>query len=143
VGVPHTAALSHQFYTEFAQTARREFTRSSERAKKTSKKMGVMTEAGVKTEAGEGVKEEGEEGEMRPFQTLDFLIRDWQNFEDDEDVARCLAEMPEVLEEALTASVEDDGTRTQIKAAFEKIGCFLLPHPGIPITKKDFQVALI
>ena len=31
--------------------------------------------------------------ENNPFQQLDFLVRDWQNFDDENDVMRCLAEM--------------------------------------------------
>lgn len=105
-----------QFYTEFAQTARKEFEKTKARGK------------------GKPVA-----GDMFPFQTLDFLVRDWQNFEDDEDIEQCLKEMPEVLSAAMTLSVEDDGTREQIKSAFETLGCFLLPHPGIKITKNNFD----
>ena len=31
--------------------------------------------------------------ENNPFQQLDFLVRDWQNFEDENDIMRCLGEM--------------------------------------------------
>jgi len=52
---------------------------------------------------------------------------------------RCLAEMSKVLDGAMNATIEDGGTRTQLRAAFEKIDCFLLPHPGIPMTRPKYD----
>jgi len=81
----------------------------------------------------------GEAKRLPPFQQLQFLVRDWQNFEDDDDVDKCLAEMPVALDTALKQNVDDDGTREAIKAAFERLSCFLLPHPGIAMTKKKYD----
>eukprot|EP00457_Paulinella_chromatophora_P002455 gb/GEZN01002460.1/.p1 GENE.gb/GEZN01002460.1/~~gb/GEZN01002460.1/.p1 ORF type:complete len:591 (-),score=142.89 gb/GEZN01002460.1/:701-2374(-) len=74
-----------------------------------------------------------------PFQSLQFLVRDWQHFSDESDLARCLKEMPDALTTALKQNVDDDGTREAIKAAFQNLSCFLLPHPGLPVTKKQYD----
>jgi hypothetical protein len=47
--------------------------------------------------------------------------------------------MPKVLDAAMNATIEDGGTRAQLRAAFENIACFLLPHPGIPMTKPKYD----
>ena len=45
-----------------------------------------------KTKVAAGVADEAPELEekARPFQSLEFLVRDWQNFEDEEDSASML-----------------------------------------------------
>jgi atlastin len=73
---------------------------------------------------------------------LQFLIRDWQNFEDEENVDQCLSEMPGVLSHAIEREVADDGTREQIRASFSKLSCFLLPHPGKKLTNKNYDGAI-
>jgi len=74
-----------------------------------------------------------------PFQSLEFLIRDWQNFDDDKDMTQCLASMPAVLEEALQQSKHDEGMREQIKMAFQSLSCFLLSHPGLQMTNPKYD----
>lgn len=109
------------YFTEFSRAALKEFNRAEEKKKDLT---GSTTESEEKHSA---------------FQSLQFLIRDWQNFEDEEDIEGCLASMPAVLEDSLNAEVEDEGTREQIKAAFDDISCFLLPHPGKALTNKKYD----
>jgi len=76
-----------------------------------------------------------------PFQMLDFCIRDWQNFEDEEDIEGCIQSMPKYLASKMkrmeAAHGEDmNATRDQIDACFQDVECFLLPHPGFKVTKK-------
>ena len=40
-----------------------------------------------------------------------------------------------MLEDSLVVNVRDAGTREQIRAMFDKISCWLLPHPGTDMTK--------
>ena len=75
-----------------------------------------------------------------PFQTLQFLIRDFQ-FETKEQ--REESGMKKYLDKFL--SVEDrqqaDLTeiREHIQESFEKVGIFLLPHPGFAVPEPDYD----
>jgi len=75
-----------------------------------------------------------------PFQKMEFLVRDWQNFEDDEDLPACEAEMTTYLETVLAQRAGSDlkATREQINSCFEDISCYLLTHPGFGVTKKRY-----
>lgn len=36
-----------------------------------------------------------------PFQSIDFLVRDWQNFDDEENIEKCLSEMKPYLDKIM------------------------------------------
>lgn len=112
------------YFTEFSRVALKEFELAQQRREQNNPKFKADVKPGP------------------PFQTLDFLVRDWQNFADDEDIAKCLEEMPAVLKAAMETDVQDDGTRESIKSAFHQVKCFLLPHPGTKMTKKQFSGTL-
>lgn len=78
---------------------------------------------------------------MRPFQRLDFLVRDWQNFDDENDEDTVLQEMEEYLSEILSSRTQKDlaDTREQINECFQELSCWLLPHPGFEVTKKNYD----
>jgi len=65
------------------------------------------------------------------LQTLDFLIRDWQNF--DEIQTNINNYSYSYLNKIFSVKQYDDMniTRNQIKNCFNKIDCFFLPHPGL------------
>jgi atlastin len=83
-----------------------------------------------------------------PFQRMEFLVRDWQHFDDDEDNAdndnntleRMEASMTEYLTTVLAEREASDlkDTRAQIQSCFEEITCYGLCHPGFAVTKKKF-----
>jgi len=75
-------------------------------------------------------EEEGEEEDIpeAPFQRLDFLIRDWQNFDDDANIKTCLESMPTYLKSKLN---EKHGMEESLRG--------LLPHPGFKVTKPNFD----
>lgn len=77
----------------------------------------------------------------KPFQKIEFLVRDWQNFEDDEDMDACEAEMKEYLDTVLAEREAADlkDTREQITSCFEEVSCFLMTHPGFGVTKKKYD----
>lgn len=75
----------------------------------------------------------------RPFQRLEFLVRDWAHFDENWSLTRCIEEMDHVLEDSLVVNVRDAGTREQIRAMFDKISCWLLPHPGTDMTKPNYN----
>jgi atlastin len=82
----------------------------------------------------------------KPFQRIDFLVRDWSNFDEDEaeeaspDLAKLEAEMDGYLKDVIKSRDAKDlaETREQITSCFSKVGCYLLPHPGLAVTKKKY-----
>eukprot|EP00536_Pseudo-nitzschia_multiseries_P003452 jgi/Psemu1/236703/estExt_Genewise1.C_530078 len=78
---------------------------------------------------------------IKPFQTMEFLVRDWQHFEDEEDYDRMEEEMKEYMEKVISEREAKDlqETREQILACFEKTTCFGLSHPGMAVIKKNFK----
>lgn len=77
----------------------------------------------------------------KPFQTMEFLVRDWQHFEDEEDLDAMEREMGEYLEKVISERDAKDlqDTREQIFACFANLSCFGLSHPGMQVIKKNFQ----
>jgi len=86
-------------------------------------------------------KMKDEEDNVKPFQTMEFLVRDWQHFEDEEDYNRMEEEMNEYMEKVIAEREAKDlqETREQIQACFEKTTCFGLSHPGMAVIKKNFK----
>lgn len=82
-------------------------------------------------------------GHRKPFQNLEFLVRDWPNFENQEDIVSCEEEMRKYLKtQVLVESTGDNDlreTRNQIYSCFEDISCFLMPHPGLKVTRPDYN----
>jgi len=78
-----------------------------------------------------------------PFQKIEFLIRDWQNFdtEDETDIASMEAEMAGYLEHVVREREASDlkDTREQINSCFEEISCFMLTHPGFAVIKNKYE----
>ena len=82
-----------------------------------------------------------------PFQTVDFLVRDWQNFSND-DVPVSDADfesMEKEMDDYLTSVIRERDasdlreTRQQIASCFEKVTAYLLTHPGLAVTKSKFD----
>jgi atlastin len=65
------------------------------------------------------------------LQTLYFLIRDWQNFDESNDDIDNYSKV--YLNKVFNTTNYSDmnNTRNQIKNCFEKIDCSFLPHPGL------------
>jgi len=76
-----------------------------------------------------------------PFQKMEFLVRDWQNFEDDEDLPACEAEMEAYMDNVLAERAGSDlkATREQIQSCFQTVSCYLMTHPGFGVTKKRYS----
>ena len=83
-----------------------------------------------------------------PFQTLQFLVRDWNEFEDlEEDDLKNMKELEKgmteyldgVLSTTATSSKDLVSVRTHIKDCFETVDAFLLPHPGFEVVKKSYD----
>jgi len=81
-------------------------------------------------------------GDRKPFQKMEFLVRDWQNFDDEEDIEGCETEMKKYLADVIanpTDANDLSDTRDQINICFEDVSCFLMPHPGKAVTKKSYS----
>jgi len=79
----------------------------------------------------------------QPFQKIEFLVRDWQNFdtEDEEDVVAMEVEMAAYLEHVTAERAASDlkETRDQINACFEDVSCFMMTHPGFAVIKNKYE----
>lgn len=100
-----------------------------------SKAEATSEEAAVDTEKTPPRKE--------PFQKIQFLVRDWQNFdtEDETDIEGMEAEMQAYLEHVLAERAASDlkETRSQITSCFEEVSCFMMTHPGFAVIKNKYQ----
>jgi atlastin len=79
----------------------------------------------------------------QPFQKIEFLVRDWQNFdtEDETDIAAMEAEMAAYLEHVTAERAASDlkETRDQITSCFEDVSCFMMTHPGFGVIKNKYE----
>lgn len=72
--------------------------------------------------------------EPKLFQHLEFLIRDWANFEPDWDMDTCEKQMKDHLAQHFDHS-RDASTPDAIRKMFEDVACWALPHPGLRMNK--------
>ena len=82
------------------------------------------------------------EDEHKPFQKIEFLVRDWQHYDDeDEDYEAMEKSTEEYLGKVLADREASDlkDTREQIHTCFEEISCYALCHPGFAVTKKKYN----
>ena len=117
----------------------------------------VVAVVGVSEGAGDGAGEAEEKeaddarstsetrhpGKNQPFQKIEFLVRDWQNFdtEDETDIAAMEAEMAAYLEHVTAERAASDLklTRDQITSCFEDVGCYMMTHPGFGVIKNKYE----
>lgn len=82
----------------------------------------------------------------KPFQRLEFLVRDWQNYEDDTKPIHLLTkEMDAYLDEVLSTKrdhVDLKQVREQVTRSFDSVSCFLMPHPGKEVPNVKFDGAV-
>jgi atlastin len=79
----------------------------------------------------------------RPFQTLDFLVRDWKHFKKDMTVQACKDNMKEHLARHTDPTrVRENSTAEMLNSMFQNIGCYCLPHPGFAIEDDDWTGAI-
>lgn len=107
----------------------------SEYGRMALKSDGQKAEEEDDTKKGKGTKQK------RPFQRIEFLVRDWQNFEDDEDMALMEQEMEKYLSTVIAERDAKDlqDTREQITSCFDEVSCFMMTHPGFAVTKKKYN----
>eukprot|EP00934_Nitzschia_sp_Nitz4_P008245 Nitzschia sp. Nitz4//scaffold42_size132992//87720//89495//NITZ4_003408-RA/size132992-processed-gene-0.16-mRNA-1//1//CDS//3329551745//8235//frame0 len=77
----------------------------------------------------------------KPFQKMEFLVRDWQHFEEEEDYDEMEREMNKYLEDVIAERDAKDlqETRDQILGCFQSLSCFGLCHPGMKVIKKSYN----
>ena len=98
----------------------------------------------------EAVQEKEEEMKLprkqeAPFQCIDFLIRDWQNFTDENNLIECLKEVDEYKASFFAERKAEDlrETRRHIEECYQNIGVFMLPNPGKEVMKKNYDGSLM
>ncbi|KAL5276425.1 ATL2.2 family protein [Megaselia abdita] len=81
-----------------------------------------------------------EKSAFKPFQKLQFLIRDWAcayNYKYGAEGGKAM--LDNYLKISENQHKELKGVREHIKSCFYEIECFLMPHPGLKVcTKQDF-----
>lgn len=78
--------------------------------------------------------------EKKPFQTLQFLVRDWEHFEDDWTMAQCQEQvMKHLATHTDPKEVVENSTVIALHDLFHDIRCFCMPHPGLKITKATWS----
>ena len=92
----------------------------------------------------------------KPFQHLQFLVRDWANFDTEwptqsasfssnqsevQAIADLRGEMKSELSKVISYRDKSDlqSTREQISRCFETVDAWLLPHPGTKVTNKSYD----
>lgn len=75
-------------------------------------------------------------GVEKPFQALDFLVRDWRHFKEDWNMEQCKEQMEQHLSRhANPQKVVENSTAEALHSMFQRISCFCLPHPGLAIER--------
>lgn len=100
--------------------------------------LALFSEYGRLASSAAGEDEHGEQ--IKPFQKLEFLVRDFSKFEDLEDstIPELHKEMAGYLEDVLSQKFQKDlaEVRDQIELCYEDITCYCLPHPGTDVSEK-------
>jgi len=102
-----------------------------------------FAQAALRQAAGEMQEAVGEgrcrEELERPFQALDFLVRDWRHFREDWSFERCKEQMQEHFAKHVDPSKLREGDTAQaLHGMFRRIKCFCLPHPGFAIERETW-----
>lgn len=74
----------------------------------------------------------------RPFQNLDFLVRDWSNYKKDFTTQQCRDQCKEHISRHVNAEREES-TGALLANMFQNVGCSCLPHPGHEIEDEDWD----
>lgn len=75
----------------------------------------------------------------RPFQSLDFLVRNWRHFRENWTTEECEQQMVEHLGRHLDPKkVRENSTAEALQSMFKRINCFCLPHPGLAIERETW-----
>ncbi|XP_076818810.1 atlastin-2-like [Clavelina lepadiformis] len=85
-----------------------------------------------------------EESDVKPFQSLQFLVRDWSYpYEYEYGVEGGRKLLNKRLELSEKQHEELQRVRTHIRSCFDDLSCFLMPHPGLAVaTNPHFKGAL-
>lgn len=76
----------------------------------------------------------------RPFQALDFLVRDWKYFRPEWNLEQCREQMQQHIDKFLNpAKVVENSTAEALNAMFKHISCFCMPHPGFAIERETWS----
>jgi hypothetical protein len=75
--------------------------------------------------------------------SLQFLVRDWQNYEEGWNVAQCKESMDKHLESFMNPAAQDKKEIVdRLKNSFKSVDIFGLTHPSIKVTKPNYDGSL-
>lgn len=76
-------------------------------------------------------------------QHLSILVRDWQNYLDNNNLERCKNDMIKYQNAFLLDFDKMDNdkqmTRSKILDCYSELDCYLLPHPGYKVSEEEFS----
>jgi atlastin len=76
----------------------------------------------------------------RPFQSLDFLVRDWRYFRPEWSFDQCRQQMQQHIRNFIDpARAVENSTAEVLNGMFQNIDCFCLPHPGFTIEREAWS----
>ncbi len=77
---------------------------------------------------------------VRDGKALCILVRDWQNFEDNNDIDQCIYETEQYKNNfIINTSGSKKATRDKIYKSYDVVDIMLLPHPGYLVTENKFS----
>uniref|UniRef100_A0A7S0CZW9 GB1/RHD3-type G domain-containing protein n=1 Tax=Amorphochlora amoebiformis TaxID=1561963 RepID=A0A7S0CZW9_9EUKA len=76
---------------------------------------------------------------IHKFQRLQFLVRDWINYEDPENVEENLKVTKSVLADTFKQTFNDSGQRDRITNSFDKVDALFLPHIGLKACRPNWK----
>jgi len=80
------------------------------------------------------------EGQIRPFQTLEFLVRDWPHYADGSSVEAGRKMMLSHLDQYMDPKVsEDTQSIDTLQKMFENLDVWCLPHPSLTIERESWD----
>lgn len=75
-----------------------------------------------------------------PFGQLEFLIRDWQNYEAGNTMDECKQQMNDHMGDFFHGEEQAEKERSaRLKKCFSSIGCFGLPHPSLKVARTQYD----
>ena len=82
----------------------------------------------------------GQTSNDKPFQRLDFLVRDWNNFEENWTNDEKDTQMKDHLRQHLDSdNIADSSAAKCIMDMFANVNCWLLPHPGMNVVRPNWN----
>ena len=83
-------------------------------------------------------EEDGDDQARSIFQSIQFLVRDFQFFTDEEDTQQCFEDAREHFKKLFKFGKDhNDTTHERLEELYESLTAAMLPHPGLPLLQRS------